>query len=247
MKRLAGKTALVTGASRGIGAAIALALAREGAGLAITYNASAEAAEAVADQARKEGVRALAIRADAGVASEVRASVSAAAESLGGRLDILVNNAGIFLRRALTEATEEEFDRVMAVNLRSAFIACQEAVKLMPEGGRIINLGSSFGSRVPAPGLGLYAMSKFAMAGFTRALARDLGPKGITVNAIQPGPIATDMNQPQDRHGRLMTMMTALGAYGTPEDVANLALFLALPQSHYITGAILAVDGGLEA
>jgi 3-oxoacyl-[acyl-carrier protein] reductase len=246
MTQLAGKTALITGASRGIGAAIALAFARAGADVVITYNSSAEAAEQLSSEARAAGVRAQAIRADAGSAEDVRRSVREAVEFFGGQLDILVNNAGIFKRRALHEASDDEFDAVMAVNVRGVFIACKEAAGAMGGGGRIINLGSSFGARVPAPGLGLYATSKFAVAGMTRALARDLAPKGITVNAIQPGPIATDMNPPDDRHGRIMAMMTALGRYGTAEDVANVALFLALPQSSYITGAVLAVDGGFE-
>ncbi len=246
MAELNGKVALVTGASRGIGAAIALRFAEAGADIAITYHASPGAAEEVATAARRYGVRAEAIKADAGDPAAVRHAVQSAAASFGGRLDILVNNAGIFLRKPLPEATEEEFDAVMAVNVRGVFIGCREAVLVMGDGGRIINLGSSFGARVPAPGLGLYAMSKFAVAGLTRALARDLAPRGITVNAIQPGPISTDMNPADDRHSRIMAMMTAVGRYGKPEDVANVALFLALPQSHYITGAILPVDGGFE-
>lgn len=246
MKLLEGKAALITGASRGIGAAIATAFAEAGADIVITYNASAEAAQEVAAKARSYGVKAEAVHADAGVADDVRRSVASGADFLGGRLDILVNNAGIFKRRPLHEASDEEFDAVMAVNVRGVFIACKEAAKLMGQGGRIINLGSSFGARVPAPGLGLYATSKFAVAGLTRALARDLAPKGITVNAIQPGPIATDMNPAEDRHSRIMAMMTAVGRYGKAEDVANVALFLALPQSHYVTGTIVPVDGGFE-
>lgn len=142
-----------------------------------------------------------------------------------GGLDILINNAGIFERQLLQDSSDEAFDRVMAVNLRGAYIAIKTAAALMPRGGRIVNLSSTFGARVPAAGIGLYATSKFALAGLTRSFARDLASLGITVNAIQPGPIATDMNPDDGRYARLMTMMTALGRYGDPEDVANAAIF----------------------
>jgi 3-oxoacyl-[acyl-carrier protein] reductase len=245
MSGLTGKKALVTGASRGIGAAIAKGLAEAGADVAITYFSSQGAAEDTAAAIRALGVAGAAIRADAGDGKAVRGAVAEAHRALGG-LDILINNAGIFIRRLLHEASEEEFDRVMAVNLRGAFVAIQAAAPLMPKGGRIVNLTSTFGARVPAAGIGLYATSKFALAGMTRAFARDLAPRGITVNAIQPGPIATDMNPDDSRHARLMTMMTALGRYGEPEDVARAAVFLASRESGYITGATLNVDGGFE-
>ncbi len=245
MGNLAGKKALVTGASRGIGAAIAKSLAQAGADVAFTFFNSPAEAEATAAAIRDFGVAGEAIRADAGDADAVRAAVTQAHERLGG-LDILVNNAGMFSRRPLQETSDEEFDRVMAVNLRGAYIAIKAVVPLMPPGGRIINLSSTFGARVPAPGIGLYAISKFAVAGMTRAFARDLAPLGITVNAIQPGPIATEMNPDDSRHARLMTMMTALGRYGAPEDVAHAALFLASEGSAYITGATFNVDGGFE-
>ncbi len=245
MKKLEGKKALVTGASRGIGAAIAIGLAREGADVAFTYFSSSDAAAATAEAIRALGVSCFAIRADAGDGGAVREAVCDAHRRLGG-LDILVNNAGMFERRLLQETSDEEFDRVMAVNLRGAYIAIKTAAPLMPEGGRVINMSSTFGARVPTSGIGLYATSKFAIAGLTRAFARDLAPLGITVNAIQPGPIATDMNPADGRHARLMTMMTALGRYGTPEDVANAAVFLAGSESGYVTGATLNVDGGFE-
>ncbi len=175
----------------------------------------------------------------------MRAAVRSAHEALG-RLDILVNNAGIFERVPLHKSSDEQFDRVMAVNLRGAYIAIKEAVPLMGKGGRIVNLSSTFGARVPAPGLGLYATSKFALAGMTRALARDLAPLGITVNAIQPGPISTEMNRDAGSHARIMSMMTALGRYGEPADVAKAAVFLASDDSAYITGSTLNVDGGFE-
>ena len=245
MARLQGRKALVTGASRGIGAAIARGLAEAGADVAITYFNSPAEAEATVAAIRDSGVRGECIRADAGDGEAVRQSVRQARETLGG-LDILVNNAGIFLRRLLHETSDEDFDRVMSVNLRGAYIAIKEAVPRMPRGGRIINLSSTFGARVPATGIGLYAISKFAVAGMTRAFARDLAPLGITVNAIQPGPIATAMNPDDSRHSRLMTMMTALGRYGQPEEVASAAVFLAGAESAYITGATLNVDGGFE-
>jgi 3-oxoacyl-[acyl-carrier protein] reductase len=245
MSSLAGRKALVTGASRGIGAAIAKGLAEAGADVALTYFNSPADAEAAIACVRGHGVRGEAIRADAGNGEDVRRAVRRAHESFGG-LDILVNNAGIFERRLLQDTSDEEFDRVMGVNLRGAYIAIKEAAALMGRGGRIVNLSSTFGARVPSPGIGLYAISKFAVAGMTRAFARDLASRGITVNAIQPGPIATEMNPADGRHSRLMTMMTALGRYGAPEDVARMAVFLAGQESAYITGSIFNVDGGFE-
>ena len=245
MAKLSGKKALVTGASRGIGAAIAKGLAGAGADVALTYLNSSAEAEATVASIRASGVRGEAIRADAGDGEAVRQAVALAHEALGG-LHILVNNAGIFKRRPLQDTTDDEFDRVMAVNLRGAYIAIKAAVPLMGTGGRIINLSSTFGARVPAPGIGLYAISKFAVAGMTRAFARDLASRGITVNSIQPGPIATEMNPDDSRHARLMTMMTALGRYGEPEDVARMAVFLAGDETAFITGATFNVDGGFE-
>jgi 3-oxoacyl-[acyl-carrier protein] reductase len=245
MTTLAGKKALVTGASRGIGAAIARGLAEAGAEVAFTFFKSAGEAETTVEAIRASGVRGEAIRADAGDGEAVRQAVALAHERLGG-LDILVNNAGIIERRLLQDTADEEFDRVMAVNLRGAYIAVKAAVPLLPRGGRIINLSSTFGARVPAPGIGLYAISKFALSGMTRAFARDLAALGITVNAIQPGPIATEMNPADSRHARLMTMMTALGRYGEAEDVARMAVFLAGDEAGFITGATFNVDGGFE-
>jgi 3-oxoacyl-[acyl-carrier protein] reductase len=247
MRQLDGKTALITGGSRGIGAAIALTFAEAGVSVVLTYNSSKEAAFEVAAKARAFGVHAEAIKADAGDADSARSSVREAYERLGNRLDILVNNAGMFQRRPLHEVPDEEFDRVMAVNLKGTFIACREAAHLLPRGGRIINMSSVFGDRVPYPGIGLYAVSKFAVSGLTRALARDLADKEITVNAIEPGPISTDMNRGDERHARIMAMMSALRRYGEAQDVAHAALFLALPQSRHITGVTLPVDGGFES
>lgn len=245
MFSLAGKKALVTGGSRGIGAAIAAGLAEAGADVAFTWYSSADAAEETLAAIRQTGSAGAALQADAGDAEAVRGAVAEARDALGG-LDILVNNAGMFERRLLQETSDDEFDRVMAVNLRSAYIAIKAALPHLPAGGRIINLSSTFGARVPATGIGLYAISKFGIAGLTRAFARDLAPLGITVNAIQPGPIATDMNPDDHRHARLMTMMTALGRYGEAVDVAHTAVFLASDESAYITGSTFNVDGGFE-
>jgi 3-oxoacyl-[acyl-carrier protein] reductase len=247
MHRLEGRAALITGGSRGIGAAIARRFAQDGASVAFTYFSTPDGALQTLEECKNLGARAVeAIHADAGDAAQTRAAVRAAHDEFG-RLDILVNNAGVCTRRLLAETTEEEFDRTMNVNVKSVYVASKEAAALMGEGGRIINIGSTFGARVPAPGLGLYAASKFAVAGLTRAFARDLAGKGVTVNAIQPGPVNTDMNRDDGRHARIMTMMTALGRYGQADEVAQLAAFLASGESNYITGALFNIDGGFEA
>lgn len=244
--RLAGRKALVTGASRGIGAGLARRFAAEGADVAITYFNSPEAAGQVAADIRAQGVEGEAILADAGDADAMREAVAAVRERLGG-LNILVNNAGIFDGQPLPETTEADFDRTVAVNMRGPYVAALAAAERMSAGDTIINMASSFGLRAPSPGLGLYAMSKFAVIGLTRGLARDLGGRGITVNAIAPGPIETDMNRVEGRAAKLMTMMTALGKYGRPEDVAGLAVYLASADAAYVTGTVMSVDGGFGA
>jgi len=244
--RLKGRKVLVTGASRGIGAAIARRFAAEGADTAITWLNSRESAEAVCADMRAHGVAAEAIRADGGDAAEMRGAVATARERLGG-LNILINNAGIFDGQPLPETSDDDFERTVAVNLRGPYVAALAAAEAMTAGDTIINMASSFGLRAPSPGLGLYAMSKHALIGLSRGLARDLGPRGITVNAIAPGPIETDMNQAEGRAAKLMTMMTALGKYGKPEDVAGLAVYLASEDAAYVTGTVMSVDGGFGA
>ena len=243
---LQGKTALVTGGGRGIGASIALRLAADGANIAITYSRSAEAAETVAAACREKGVEAEAVQADSGNAKDAAGLVDRIVERFGG-LDILVNNAGVLSSASLEETTDEEFDSAMNVNIRGVFVVSRSAARVMGEGGRIINIGSIFGESIPVANLGLYTMSKFAVAGLTRAWARDLGPKGITVNCVQPGPVDTDMNPAQGAFADILTPRTALGRYGKPEEIAELVAFLAGPQSSYLTGACLNVDGGTTA
>ena len=243
---LQGKTALVTGGARGIGASIARRLAADGANIAITYSQSAEAAETVAAACREKGVEAEALQADSGNAKDVAGLVDKVVERFG-RLDILVNNAGVFSSASLEETTDEEFDRAMNVNIRGVFVVSRSAARVMGEGGRIINIGSIFGESMPLANLGLYTMSKFAVAGLTRAWARDLGPQGITVNCVQPGPIDTDMNPAQGPFADLLTPRTALGRYGKPDEIAELVAFLAGPQSSYLTGACINADGGTNA
>ena len=242
MKDLNGKAALVTGGSRGMGAAIAMALAEAGADVAITYSASPEKAEAVTKQIEAKGRRALSLRADSADAAAVTASVDEAAK-IFGRLDILVANAGI-----VTPGTSlEEIDRMLAVNTRAPYLAALAAEKHMKDGGRIITIGSCLGEAVRMPGITLYSMSKAAMTGMTRGLARDLGPRGITVNVIQPGPIDTDMNPAAGPDAEFQRGLTALGRYGKADEVAAMVAFLAGPGGAYITGAQIAVDGGTNA
>ncbi|MBB2962464.1 SDR family oxidoreductase [Methylobacterium sp. R2-1] len=246
MSELAGKRALVTGASRGIGAAIALALAERGADVAITYERSAERAAEVVRAVEGQGRRGLAIQADSADAAAVKRSVDAAAAELGG-LDILVNNAGIARGGPVAEMPLADIDALLAVNVRSVVLASQAAIPHLGEGGRIISIGSSLGERVPFAGVTVYSMTKSALLSFTRGLAREVGPRGITVNLVQPGSTDTDMNPADGAQADLQRAMTALGHYGRPEDVAAAVAFLASPAARQITGTILTVDGGTNA
>ncbi|CAO4176665.1 3-oxoacyl-ACP reductase family protein [Methylorubrum extorquens] len=246
MSELAGKRALVTGASRGIGAAIALALAERGADVAITYERSAERAADVVRAIEGQGRRGLAIQADSADAAAVKRSVDATAAELGG-LDILVNNAGIARGGPVTEMSLADIDALLAVNIRSVVLASQAAIPHLGEGGRIISIGSCLGERVPFPGVTVYSMTKSALLSFTRGLARELGPQGITVNLVQPGSTDTDMNPSNGEQSDLQRAMTALGHYGRPEDIAAAVAFLASPAARQITGTTLTVDGGANA
>ncbi|MFI5820801.1 SDR family oxidoreductase [Streptomyces rishiriensis] len=241
---LHGKAALVTGGSRGIGAATALRLAREGADVAVTYVNGAEAAEEVVRAVRALGRRAQALRADAGDPAGAAGAVERAARALGG-LDVLVNNAGIGVLGPLEQFAPADVDRVLAVNVRGVFLASQAAAARMTAGGRIITVGTCMTQRVPGPGGALYAMSKAALIGLTKALARELGPRGITANLVHPGPIDTDMNPATGPHAAGQASMTALGRFGTAEEVAATVAHLAT--AAYVTGAEFAVDGGHAA
>jgi 3-oxoacyl-[acyl-carrier protein] reductase len=243
MSRLTGKVALVTGASRGIGAAIAKRLAREGADVAITYVSSSDKANGVVDEIRAQGRRGLALAADS---ADPRATADAVNRTVAelGRIDILVSNAGIGYWKPFDEFTFEEFDRITAVNVRAVFAGAQAAARHMGQGGRIITIGSCNAERVPKPGSALYAMSKSALIGLNKGIARDLGPRGITANLVQPGPIDTDMNPADGERADSLRALMALGHYGNGDDIGGFVAYLASDESRFITGAALTIDGG---
>ncbi|MFE6194507.1 SDR family oxidoreductase [Streptomyces sp. NPDC057838] len=241
---LDGKVALVTGGSRGIGAATALRLAQEGADVAVGYVHGKEAAEEVVRAVEAHGRRAVALRADAADPAEATGVVHAAAGALGG-LDVLVNNAGVGVLGPLETLSLAEVDRVLAVNVRAVFLASQAAAALMGEGGRIITIGSCMAQRVPGPGGTLYTMSKAALTGLTKALARELGGRGITANVVHPGPVDTDMNPADGPYAADQAALTALGRFGTAGEVASTVAYLA--GATFVTGAEFAVDGGHAA
>jgi len=243
---LAGKRALVTGASRGIGAAIAKALAAEGADVAITYEKSAESAAKIVDAIKASGRKAVAIQADSADVAAVQASVDKTVKELGG-LDILVNNAGILRLGGLNDISLADIDAQLNVNVRSPIVASKAALPHLGKGGRIITIGSYFADRVPSPVLGVYAATKAALAAFTKALARELGPRNVTVNLVQPGSIDTDMNPAHGPTAETLKQFMALGRYGATDDIASAVAFLASAKAKYITGTTLTVDGGANA
>lgn len=245
-KKLAGKVAVVTGGSRSIGASIAKRLAADGASVAITYSSSPTKADEVVRAIESAGGKALAIQADAANEKAVRAAITKTVSTFGG-IDILVNNAGIAAVAPIDKFSMEDFEKTFAVNVRGVFVATQEAVRHMRDGGRVINIGSVNSERVPFGGGSVYAMSKAAVAGLTRGLARDLGPRGITVNNVQPGPVDTDMNPADSDWGRATVPNVALGRYGHTDEIAGFVAYLASPEAGYITGAGLLIDGGYAA
>ncbi|MFI1356343.1 SDR family oxidoreductase [Streptomyces sp. NPDC020898] len=241
---LNGKVALVTGGSRGIGAATALRLAREGADVAVTYVNGKEAAQDVVRAVEALGRRAVALRADSADSAEAAGAVERTAEALGG-LDVLVNNAGVGVLGPLENLALADVDRVLAVNVRGVFLASQAAAARMPSGGRIVTIGSCMAQRVPGPGGTLYAMSKSALTGLTKALARELGARGITANIVHPGPVDTDMNPADGPYAADQAALTALGRFGVADEVAEMVAYLT--GAAYVTGAEFAVDGGHAA
>ncbi|MEH2128134.1 SDR family oxidoreductase [Nostoc sp.] len=243
---LKNKRALITGGSRGIGAAIVKRLASVGADVAFTYTSSPDRANEIVQAAQALGVQALAIQADSADASAVVAAVEDTVNKLGS-IDILVNNAGVLAIGPIDNFTLADFDRTFAINVRAVFVATQAAVKHMKEGGRIINIGSTNAERMPFAGGGVYAMSKSALQGLVQGLSRDLGPRGITINNVQPGPIATDMNPSEGEFAEMLKKHIAVARYGTVDEVAGLVAYLAGPESGYITGANLMIDGGFSA
>ncbi|WP_027344484.1 SDR family NAD(P)-dependent oxidoreductase [Hamadaea tsunoensis] len=243
---LTGKTALVTGGSRGIGAATARRLADSGANVVLTYVNGKEKAEGVVRDIEEKGGRAVALRADAGDPAAVTAAVDEAAAAFDG-LDILVNNAGILVAGAFAETAVDDLDRLYAVNIRGVFVATQAAVRHLPEGGRVITVGSALAERVPSAGLTAYTTAKAALAGLTRGLARDLAPQGINAVLVHAGLIDTDMNPADGPGAQFFASIPALGRYGTPEEIAETVVFLAGPGGRYITGTAITVDGGFAA
>lgn len=240
---LSGKRALVTGGSRGIGAAISLALAENGADVAFTYQRSAEKAEATVKSIENTGRRAVAIQADSADPKAITRSVREAVSVLGG-IDILVNSAAIGLNGTIADIDVNDYQALMDVNVRAPVLFAKAVIPHLAEGGRIISIGSGLGERVPFPGVTAYAMSKAALTSFTRGLSRELGPSGITVNLVQPGSTDTDANPADGAAADFQRSLTALGRFPQPREIANAVVFLASPAASVITGAILTADGG---
>jgi 3-oxoacyl-[acyl-carrier protein] reductase len=242
---LAGKVALVTGGSRGIGAAIARRLAAHGASVAFTYSKGKDAADALVKAIENEGGKALAIQADAADAAAVKGAVEQTVRTLG-RLDVLVNNAGTCIPESVADTSLENFDRVFAINVRGLFVATQAALKHMKSGGRIINIGSCVGESIGFGGMASYSATKGAVKMFTHGLARELGSLGVTVNNVEPGPIDTDLNPANGEWAAGQKALVPLGRYGRPDEIAAMVAFVAGPESSYVNGANLKVDGGMS-
>lgn len=246
MNDLNGKRALVTGGSRGIGAAIALVLAENGADVAITYQNSAERADGIVSAIEKLGRRGLAVQADSADTDAIKRAVKESVETLGG-LDILVNSAAIGLSGPLADLDLAKFQMLMDVNVRGPLAFAQAAIPHLPKGGRIISIGSGLGDRVPFPGVTAYAMSKSALLSFTRGLSRELGPQGITVNLVSPGSTDTEANPANGESADFQRSLSSVGRFAEPREIADVVAFLASPAANMVNGAVVAVDGGANA
>jgi len=246
IRPLENKRALVTGGSRGIGAAIVRRLAREGAHVALTYVSKPDQANETVRAAQEFKVKALAMQADSADAKAVVGAVEQTVRELGG-IDILINNAGIAVVAPIDDYRLEDLDRTLAVNVRAVFVATQAAAAHMQPGGRIINIGSANAERVPFAGASVYAMSKAALVGLVKGLARDLGPRGITINNVHPGPVETDMNPSTTDFAKMIVQHLAVPRYSTVDEIASLVAYLAGPDAAYVTGANLTIDGGFSA
>jgi 3-oxoacyl-[acyl-carrier protein] reductase len=245
-KTLTGKIAFINGGSRGIGAATAKHLAREGAVVAIGYQSSAAAADALVADIKAAGGDALAIQADASDSTSLKLAIDSVAERFG-RLDILVNSAGVLLMGPIDEFSLDDFDKTVAVNVRGVFIATKAAIAHMGSGGRIINISSTNAERMPFGGGAAYAMSKSALTGLVKGLSRDLGPKGITINNVNPGPVNTDMNPETGDFAVALHGLMAIPRHGHPDEIAGMVAYLASPEAAFVTGADLLIDGGFAA
>jgi 3-oxoacyl-[acyl-carrier protein] reductase len=243
---LSGKVALVTGGSRGIGAGIVKRLAKDGAAVAFTYAASHEKAEHLAHSVEAAGGRALAICADSADAAAVQGAIDQTVKTLG-RLDVFVNNAGILLGGTIDQVSLEELDKMLAVNVRSVYVGIQAAARHMAEGGRIVTIGSVVAQRTAVPGASTYSMTKSAVAGMVRGVAVDLAPRGITVNNVQPGPTATDMNPADGPRSEFIRNLLPVKRFGTSDEIAGLVAYLSSPEAGFVTGASLTIDGGYLA
>jgi 3-oxoacyl-[acyl-carrier protein] reductase len=246
MSNLAGKRALVTGGSRGIGAAIAQALAENGADVAISYEHAADRARDIVGQIEGKGRKGIAIQADGADPEAIKGLVDEAAGYLGG-LDILINNAGTFRHGDIADLSLDDINTLLHVNIRGTVLTTQAAIPHLKKGGRIITIGSNLAERVPFPSLSLYALTKSAHHGFTRGLARELGSDDITVNLVQPGPIDTELNPADGDSADINRSMVALGRYGTTDELAEVVVFLASRAASYVTGSIVTADGGFNA
>lgn len=246
MKKLEGKVTFITGGSRGMGAAIAKHLSAEGANVVFTHSGNnSQKAHQVLDSLKSNGVRAEALIANNEDADALVKALEYVREAYGS-IDILVNNAGVYMQKPIEEYSFEEYDQMMNINVKAVFVATQFAARHMKSGGRVITVGSNMADRVLSAGGSLYAMSKSALIGLTKGAARDLGPRGITVNLIQPGPIDTDMNPADSEFAPVLKSFTAIERYGTVEEIAGLVMYLSSEESQFITGTSITIDGGFN-